>query len=87
MLQLLKKGIAPTVLLLDPESFGKTESAAGILTLLTDYGITHNIVHRELFDRPEARPGTQGKWEWRVVGRGKAVAIRRPADTGWRKLG
>jgi uncharacterized protein (DUF58 family) len=87
MLQLLKKGIAPTVLLLDPESFGKTESAAGILTLLTDYGITHNIVHRELFDRPEAHPGTQGKWEWRVVGRGKAVAIRRPADTGWRKLG
>ena len=87
MLQLVKKGIAPTVLLLDPESFGKTDSAAGILTLLTDYGINHNIVHRELFDRPEARPGTQGKWEWRVVGRGKAVAIRRPADTSWRKLG
>ena len=87
MLQLVKKGNAPTVLLLDPESFGKSDSAAGILTLLTDYGITHNIVHREVFDRPEARPGTQGKWEWRVVGRGKAVAIRRPADTGWRNLG
>jgi len=87
MLQLVKKGNAPTVLLLDPESFGKSESADGILTLLTDYGITHNIVHREVFDRPEARPGTQGKWEWRVVGRGKAVAIRRPVDTGWRNLG
>ena len=87
MLQLVRKGIAPTVLLLDPESFGKTDSAAGILTLLTDYGIAHNIVHRELFDRPEARPGTQGKWEWRVVGRGKAVAVRRPTDTGWRRLG
>ncbi len=87
MLQLVKKGIAPTVLLMDPESFGKDEFAAGVMTLLQDFGITNNIVHRELLDRPEARPGTQGKWEWRVVGRGKAVAVRRPADTGWRKLG
>jgi uncharacterized protein (DUF58 family) len=87
MLQLMRKGIAPTVLMLDPVSFGKTESAEPTLSFLTDYGITHNIVHRELLDRPEARPGTQGKWEWRVVGRGKAVAVRRPADTGWRQLG
>ncbi len=87
LLQLARKDLAPTVLLLDPDSFGKGKSATGILNFLTDYGIAHNIVHRELFDRPEARPGTQGKWEWRVVGRGKAVAIRRPADTGWRQLG
>ena len=87
MLELVKKGLAPTVLLLDPESFGKPESANGVLNFLAEYGITHNIVHRELFDRPEAKPGAQGKWEWRVVGRGKAVAIRRPADTGWRQLG
>jgi uncharacterized protein (DUF58 family) len=87
MLQLIRQGIAPTVLLLDPESFGKEESAEGVLHFLTESGITNNIVHRELLDRPEARPGTQGKWEWRVVGRGKAVAVRRPADTGWRQLG
>ncbi len=87
MLQLVRKGMAPTVLLFDPVSFGKTELAEPTLSFLTDYGITHNIVHRELLDRPEARPGTQGKWEWRVVGRGKAVAVRRPADTGWRQLG
>jgi uncharacterized protein (DUF58 family) len=87
MLQLIRKGIAPTVLLFDPESFGKAESATGVLTLLADFSITHNIIHREMLDRAEARPGTQGKWEWRVTGRGKAVAIRRPVDTGWRQLG
>lgn len=87
MFKLVRKGFATTVLLLDPESFGKAESAEGVLNFLNEYGIAHNIVHRELFDRPEARPGTQGKWEWRVVGRGKAVAVRRPADTGWRQLG
>jgi hypothetical protein len=29
----------------------------------------------------------QGQWEWRVVGLGKAVSIRRPADIRWRRLG
>lgn len=87
MLQLVRKGITPTVLLFDPASFGKADSAAGLLALLTDYGISHNLIQRDLLDRPEARPGMQGKWEWRVVGRGKAVAIRRPTDTGWRNLG
>jgi uncharacterized protein (DUF58 family) len=87
MLQLVKKGITPTVLLLDPASFGGTAVTAGTLALLNDYGIAHNVIQRDLFDRPEARPGSQGRWEWRVVGRGKAVAVRRPTDTGWRKLG
>lgn len=87
MLQLVRIGITPTVLLLDPASFGGAESTTGALALLNDYGIAHNVIQRELLNRPEARPGQQGKWEWRVVGRGKAVAVRRPADTGWRQLG
>jgi uncharacterized protein (DUF58 family) len=87
MLQLVRIGITPTVLLLDPTSFGGTESTTGALALLDDYGIAHNVIQRELLNRPEARPGQQGTWEWRVVGRGKAVAVRRPADTGWRQLG
>jgi hypothetical protein len=87
MLQLVKNGITPTVLLLDPLSFGGTESTAGTLELLSDYGIAHYVIQSDLLNRPEARPGKQGKWEWRVLGRGKAVAVRKPADTGWRTLG
>ena len=87
MLQLVRIGIAPTVLLLDPVSFGGTESAAGALALLNEFGISHNLIKSDLLNRPEAHPGKQGKWEWRVLGRGKAVAVRKPADTGWRKLG
>ena len=86
MLQLVRIGITPTVLLLDPASFGGTESPTGTLALLNDYGIAHNLIQRDLLDRPEAHPGKQGKWEWRVVGRGKTVAVRKPADTGWRAL-
>jgi uncharacterized protein (DUF58 family) len=87
MLQLVKNGVTPTVLLLDPLSFGGTESTVGIQTLLNDYGIAHNVIQSDLLNRPEAHPGKQGKWEWRVLGRGKAVAIRKPADTSWRPLG
>ena len=87
MLQLGKTGIIPTVLLLDPLSFGGTESTAGAATLLNEYGIAHNVIQSELLNRPEAHPGQQGKWEWRVLAHGKAVAVRKPVDTGWRTLG
>ena len=87
MLQLLRIGITPTVLLLDPVSFGGTESTSGVLALLNNYGVAHSVIRHELLDRPEVRPGKQGRWEWREVGHGKTVAVRRPADTGWRQLG
>jgi uncharacterized protein (DUF58 family) len=87
MLQLVKIGFTPTVLLLDPLSFGGTESTSAAVALLNDFGIAHNVIQSDLLNRPEAHPGQQGKWEWRVLGRGKAVAVRKPVDTGWRTLG
>jgi uncharacterized protein (DUF58 family) len=87
VLQLVKVGITPTVLLLDPVSFGGTEPTDGALALLNDYGIVHHVIQSDLLNRPEAHPGNQGKWEWRVSGQGKAVAVRKPTDTGWRTLG
>ncbi len=87
ILQLVNNGVTPTVLLLDPLSFGGHESTVGTLALLNDFGIAHNVIQSDMLNRPEARPGQQGKWEWRVLGRGKAVAIRKPANTGWRILG
>jgi uncharacterized protein (DUF58 family) len=87
LLHLVENGIAPTVLLLDPTSFGGAGSTEGVGQVLTDYNIPHNLIPRELLDRPEAHPGEQGKWKWRVVGHGKAVAVHRPVDTSWRRVG
>jgi hypothetical protein len=80
-------GIIPSILLLDPRSFGGTEAPTGAAALLNEYGIAHNVIPSELLNRPETHPGQQGKWEWRVLARGKAVAVRKPVDTGWRTLG
>jgi hypothetical protein len=86
LIPLLRRGVVPTVLLLEPTSFGGTGSAAGLASLLSSVGAAHVVVTRQLLDRPEARPGRQGRWEWRVSATGRAVPVRRPVDMAWKKL-
>ncbi|MBN1890330.1 MAG: DUF58 domain-containing protein [Thermoflexales bacterium] len=101
LVPLLRRGTAPTVLLLDPLSFAspaeampgpgvgaeKTAQAVkGTTALLTDLGVAHYLITRDVLDRPEARPGRLGRVEWRVSATGRATAIQRQ-DTGWRSLG
>lgn len=76
LVPLLNRGAVPTVLLLDPASFGGSRTSRSVAGVLTDLGIVHYIITRDMFDRPEARPGVQGRVEWRVVGHGKPIAIR-----------
>ncbi len=87
LLRLADNQIASTVFLLDPRSFGGSGSPDQADRLLNNYGIAHTVIQRELLNRPEARPGTQGQWEWRIVGPGKAVPMRQPKDTTWKQLG
>jgi uncharacterized protein (DUF58 family) len=83
---LLRRGAIPTVLLLDPASFGGTGEVGGTLALLSDLGVTHYVITSDLLDRPEARPGRGGRWEWRVTPLGRAVPARRPRDLAWKVL-
>ena len=86
LLSLLRQGTVPTVLLLDPVSFGGDGGTSGTLAALSDLGVAHYVITRDLLDRPEARPGQRGRWEWRVLATGRAVPVRRPRDTAWRGL-
>lgn len=86
MVPLLRRGVVATVLLLDPVSFGANRDLAGSIALLAELGISHYTITRDMLDRPEARPGKRGQWEWRVSPSGRAVAVRRPRDTAWRRL-
>ena len=86
LLPLIKRGAVATVLLLDPQSFGGSGNTAGTLALLTDLGVTGHIITRDLLDKPEATPGHQGHWEWRISPSGKAIAINNPRETGWKAL-
>lgn len=80
------RGITPTVILMDPASFGSFDSILPLAGLLREMGITHHIMTSDLLQQPEARPGSGGKWEWRVTPTGKAVPVRSPGDLTWRRL-
>jgi uncharacterized protein (DUF58 family) len=83
---LLRRGVVPTVLVLDPASFGGTGDAGGLVALLSDLGVTRYVITRDLLDRPESRPGRHGQWEWRISPLGRAVSARRPGDLAWKVL-
>ncbi len=87
LLRLRWQGLIPTVLLLDPASFaGEPPHPIPVLDVLAQLGITRYTLTRDLFDRPEVRPGQEGRWDWRVSATGKARALHAPRDTGWRPL-
>lgn len=86
LIALQRHGAVPTVLLLDPVSFGGTGRTGPLETSLTQMGISHKTITRDLLDQPEARPGKQGNWEWRILGTGKAIPVRRATEESWRVL-
>ncbi|MBN2146811.1 MAG: DUF58 domain-containing protein [Anaerolineales bacterium] len=86
LLPLIWRGVTPTVLLLDPPSFGSPESAQPMIAALTELGISHYLIQSDLLKRPEARPGKEGMLEWRVTPLGKAILVRKPSDTSWKTM-
>jgi len=80
-------GVVPTVLLMDPVTFGGSGDAAGLAGQFQELGIACHLISRDLLDRPEAHPGHRGRWEWRVSVTGKVIPIQKPVDADWRSLG
>lgn len=62
MMLLMRRGIVPTVLVLDRAAFGGEGVADGLIRSLLDLGVTHYRITPELLDRPEMQPGQIGKW-------------------------
>jgi uncharacterized protein (DUF58 family) len=83
---LRRRGITPTVFLLDPQTFGGRASNQPLLTALNKMGVAHHVIPRDLLDRPEAHPGTRGKREWRISPTGRAIPVREPEEYTWRRL-
>jgi uncharacterized protein (DUF58 family) len=80
------RNIIPTVLLLDSQSFGYQQGTEQVAVALREMGVAHHIITRDLLDRPEARPGRQGQWEWRYSPTGRAILISAPEQIMWRRL-
>ncbi len=57
-----------------------------LMELLKAYGIVHYRFTRSFLDRPQARPGKQGHWQWSKVGSSRAILKEDPGDLSWREL-
>ncbi|MFQ6101481.1 MAG: DUF58 domain-containing protein [Anaerolineae bacterium] len=86
LVPLLRRGAIPTILLLDPISFGGTGDQGKIQTSLTDLGVVYYIITRDLLDQPQARPDRQERWERLISGTGRSVSVRQLPDAAWRVL-
>jgi uncharacterized protein (DUF58 family) len=85
LLPLMWRGIRPTVFLLDPLSFGGRAGTKAIYETLQFVGVPCHVVPKELLDKPQARPGHEGEWQWRITGTGKAIPVS-TAQEDWREL-
>lgn len=85
---LTRKGIIPTVLWLDAETFaGKKLPGGEIPSMLARQQVACHVITPDLLNRPEAQPGQAGLWEWRTSATGRAIPVRTPGDLSWRRLG
>ena len=85
LMPLMWRGIMPTVFLFDPITFGGSLNTKPISDTLQLMDLPCHVIPHELFDKPQARPGHEGEWEWRISATGKAFPVR-AAREDWRGL-
>ena len=86
LVALVRQGVVPTVMLLDPVSFGGSGSMDAAKAGMQNLGVAYYEITKDVLDRPETRPGRQGHVEWRVLGTGKAIAVQQDEGIAWRTL-
>ncbi len=86
LLPLTRFGIAPSVVLLDPESFDgappspRSVGARRMVGLLADADITAHVIQQGFPFRYVVPPKRRGFWEFKVSPLGRAVLVRRPEE-------
>lgn len=86
LLPLMTRGIRPTIVLLDPASFGGKISAQSVLPILEQWGIPHAVFTADLLSRVEQFTHPRYRWQWRTLATGRVIPLQRPEDAAWRRL-
>jgi uncharacterized protein (DUF58 family) len=85
LMPLMWRGVMPTVFLFDPLTFGGTANTKAVSDSFRSMNVPCHVIPRDMLDKPQARPGHEGEWEWRISATGKAFAVR-AAQQDWRGL-
>lgn len=76
---LLRRGVAPTAILLEAASFGRPAQSETLRATLSGLGIPTQVVGRG-FLAPEVGPRPYGSWEFKSTPTGHVVVTRRPRE-------
>src|SRR5215216_3259960 len=85
LVPLMWRGVMPTVFLFDSVTFGGSSHTKAVSDIVQAMNLPCHVIPREMLDKPQARPGHEGEWEWRISATGKAIAVR-AAQEDWRSL-
>lgn len=86
MTEFMRRGVIPTVLLLDRKSFGDKESTATTPSVMQDLNIASYVISQDFMNGRLMEREATNMWEWRVMGTGKAVPVHKPGDMTWKSL-
>lgn len=78
---LLRQGVAPMAILLDPASFGGQGDLSVVRSMLAGLGIPANVIYQGHPFRLSPRTRREeGAWEFRTTATGRVVVVRRPRE-------
>ena len=78
---LLRLGVAPMAILLDPASFGGQGDLSAVRSMLAGLGIPAHVIAQGYPFRLSPRTHRQtGKWEFRTTATGRVIVVQRPRE-------
>ncbi|HEY70091.1 MAG TPA: DUF58 domain-containing protein [Anaerolineae bacterium] len=80
---LRQSGVIPTIVLLDPSTFGSSESTGSIRDQLIRLGITHYIITADILDQPEEPE--EKPWDWLLFPKVQEKTTRERRGSVWKK--
>jgi len=78
---LLRRGVAPTAILLDPASFGGQGDLSPVRGMLAGLGIPAHVIVQGYPFRPSPRTQRQaGTWKFKTTATGRIIVVQRPRE-------
>jgi uncharacterized protein (DUF58 family) len=72
----MKRGIIPTVILLDASTFGAVTSMENIAGVIEQRGIKCHVIPKGVIEPPKLDIGETAKWTWRTTSSGEVIPVR-----------
>lgn len=81
-----RRGIVPTILLLDRKAFGGLGDAGPMAAQLSDLGLTHYLITPDVVESANLRQGNKGQFDYQVTPSGRVLVDEQWEAQPWKEL-